>query len=445
VTLRALIELGAAALSRAGVKVWEICASEDLVASVEAMDGEVHAEEHTRDRSIGFRVIDGGVGFAALSEASERAIDRAVEAAIAEARLVRPTKLDSFAGAAGPPPGAPFLDPRATGRPRPLLAESALALESRALRENRSVARVRPASVTEVVSTMLLRTSSGLVLEERQSRAFATIGAVAEGQGDNQMAYASSSAACVEALELEKVAVRAAERAGMRLGAGTFKTAVVPVLLDPEVVAELLEVLLSALAGDAIERGASFLAKGIGAPVVSPAITIVDRPHDRTLDGACWFDGEGLSTADCTLIEAGVVTSILDDLESASRAGRKALGHADRSSALGRPHPGAHGPHLLGGTEPLEALMRAAAGGLYVHELSGTHTINEVTGALSLGASGWRIEGGALGSPVEGVTIAGSLLELLGGQPRLSREVEIHSGTSVPALLLGEVQVASAE
>jgi len=37
-----------------------------------------------------------------------------------------------------------------------------------------------------------------------------------------------------------------------------------------------------------------------------------------------------------------------------------------------------------------------------VRALSGTHTMNEVTGELSLGATGWVIRGGALAEPVEG-------------------------------------------
>ena len=113
-----------------------------------------------------------------------------------------------------------------------------------------------------------------------------------------------------------------------------------------------------------------------------------------------------------------------------------------RASALHRLTASAHGPHLLPGGESNEALLAAAEGGLYVAELSGTHTLNEVTGEISLGASGWAIKGGATAAPVEGVTVAGSLLEWLSAA-RPGKEPEIVSGVSVPALLIPEAQVVS--
>jgi PmbA protein len=102
-----------------------------------------------------------------------------------------------------------------------------------------------------------------------------------------------------------------------------------------------------------------------------------------------------------------------------------------------------HGLAVSPGVRSLEALCARARGGLYVEELSGTHTMNEVTGELSLGCSGWVLRGGERAEPFEGATLAGTLLRLLGDGVELSMEREVVDDARVPAVLLEDVPVAS--
>src|SRR2546426_9885303 len=67
---------------------------------------------------------------------------------------------------------------------------------------------------------------------------------------------------------------------------------------------------------------------------------------------------------------------------------------------------------LLPGTTPPEELIGSVKGGLYVTELIG-FGVNGVTGDYSRGAAGLWIEDGRLAFPVEEVTVAGNLLEML--------------------------------
>jgi PmbA protein len=172
-------------------------------------------------------------------------------------------------------------------------------------------------------------------------------------------------------------------------------------------------------------------------------LTLVDDPRDGSLDGACLFDGEGLTTYEKALVDRGRAKAALDDRETARRSGRAPNAQAVRARASDRPVPGVHSLVLRPGTISKEDLLGSAEGGLYVHELSGTHTVNEVTGELSLGAKGWRVTGRALGSPVEGVTVSGRLLDLLSGSLSLSRETRRLGAFLVPMILIGDVQVSS--
>jgi PmbA protein len=106
--------------------------------------------------------------------------------------------------------------------------------------------------------------------------------------------------------------------------------------------------------------------------------------------------------------------------------------------------PGVHNVIVLPGDHHLEALIRRAEGGLFVHELSGTHTINEVTGELSFGATGWAIRGGARREPFDGATVSGTLLELLSGPIHPSSDTRRVGSFRGPAILVESVQVSAA-
>lgn len=441
--IEAALDRATEALGRAGVRRFEICAEEVVSAGVEARDGVIYVVERAIDRAMGIRVLEGGIGFVGLSEPEPRDIEEAIQDALAEARRSRSAAIADFAPPTGlsVPPDA-FFDPRATGRVRPALLEAVLDLEARTLAASPEVVRVRPARIDEHVGRTAIRTGAGLDLRSRWSRAAASAGAVAEDDEDAQSAYGATSASCLAALDLGTAAREGGEAASRLLGASPMRTARLPVIFGPEAVADLLEALVGALDAERVERGTSFFAGGLGQQILDAALTLVDDPWDGELDGACPFDGEGMPTTRKSLVARGVLQVWLDDRDSAARGGRAPNAQSVRDGAGTRPGPGIHTLVVAPGTEPLSGLLSVAEGGLYVHDLSGTHTVNEVTGELSLGARGWSIRGGAWADPVEGVTVSGTLPSLLSRGLVLSREARAVGAYRVPAMLVDGVQVA---
>jgi PmbA protein len=437
-------------LTKAGVARWELAADETTHAAVEAMDGKVHVVERSFERTLGIRILERGIGFAGLTDpADDAAIEEAIEAAKAEAIRARPAAISDFAAASGGGAkrlGPDFFDERATGEVRAILEPFALELEAIALAAGKQIRRVRPARIEEQRGRTAIRTSAGADLEDAHTRAFASVGAVAEADDgeEAQSAFGMDSAPAIELLELTKIAHRAADDATRLLGAGSFRTARVPVIFGYDATAELIALLIGALEGDRIERSASFLAKALDTQAIHEALTIIDDPHDPSLDASAWFDGEALPTQKLALFDRGTMKHVLDDRDSAARAGRLPTAHAVRGSANAKPHPGVHNILVAPGRDVLDSLFRRAEGGLYVHELSGTHTMNEVTGELSLGATGWAIQGGAPAHAVEGATVAGTLLAMLSSPMSLSAETKRIGPFRVPAMLIEEVQVSAA-
>lgn len=79
--------------------------------------------------------------------------------------------------------------------------------------------------------------------------------------------------------------------------------------------------------------------------------------------------------------------------------------------------------------------------GFYVTELIG-FGVNTVTGDYSRGAAGMWIENGELTYPVEEVTIAGNLAEMLNHIEMVGSDLEFRSALASPTLLISGLTVA---
>ena len=70
--------------------------------------------------------------------------------------------------------------------------------------------------------------------------------------------------------------------------------------------------------------------------------------------------------------------------------------------------------------------------------------VNLVTGDYSRGAAGLWIDRGELAYPVEEVTIAGNLRDMLAGIEMVGNDLVFRSATSAPTVKVGRMTVAGA-
>jgi len=236
---------------------------------------------------------------------------------------------------------------------------------------------------------------------------------------------------------------KAAERALRRLGAKRVKTCEAPVIFDPFTAPSLLGQLVGCLSGYSIYREASFLASRMGEQIAAESITVIDDGRLPGGLGSKPFDGEGLPTRRNVIVERGVLKTWLLDTYSGRKLGLPSTGNASRGAGSG-PGVGSTNLWIEPSSEPgrsLDDIIADTERGLLVTELIGMG-FNPTTGDYSRGAAGLWIEGGEIRHPVEEITIASKLADMLAGIDRVGSELIWRGRTACPPLRIAQMTIA---
>ncbi|MEE9554459.1 MAG: TldD/PmbA family protein [candidate division Zixibacteria bacterium] len=238
----------------------------------------------------------------------------------------------------------------------------------------------------------------------------------------------------------ENIGRIAAERAVRMLGAKTPGTARVPVVFDQITGTAVLGGLLAAVDGDAVFKKATCLTDKLGQDIASPLVTLIDDGTLKKGLASSPFDGEGLQTGRREIISRGNLKSYLYDVYTARKAGTVSTANAQRDNSS-LPSIGSYNFYMQSGDSDFERIIESVESGLYLTGLMGSGT-NPVTGDFSLGASGIWIEKGKLAYPVEGVTVASNLLEILKNIDMVGNDLEFQGPVSCPTFRVAEMTVS---
>ncbi|MGH2637567.1 MAG: TldD/PmbA family protein, partial [Actinomycetota bacterium] len=386
----------------------EAYAEESRRTEVEARKGEVEGLTSAESRGLGVRVISGGrLGFAYAADPSLEEVRRTMDLARQNAALATPDEHNALpeAGSYDPIDGL-YFEEQATMPPDRKVAV-ALGLERVATSSDRRVTKIEHCSFGDAVGRAAIASTSGVSAEFERTGCWCVAVALAEQDGDTQTGFSFQVAHRVADLDPDGIAREAVERAARMLGAAKPATQRVPVLLDPFAASSFLGVLAGALSAEAVQKGRSLFAELVGERVGAEAFTLVD--DGRLLQGpaAAPFDDEGVPTGRTELITRGELTGFLHNTYTARRGGTTSTGNADRAGYRSTPGVGATNFYVEPGARAFADLLRSAEGGVLIQDVSGVHSgANPISGEFSVGATGLRISGGALGEPVREMTIA---------------------------------------
>jgi PmbA protein len=282
--------------------------------------------------------------------------------------------------------------------------------------------------------------SLGFVGSYRSSYCAGSVAPIAQDGGMQRDYWYSVARRSAGLEDPEAVGRKAAERALRKLHARKVSTCRVPVVFDPETARSLLGHVFEAVRGDSIYRSASFLTGKLGQRVATERVTVLDDGLRPGGFGSRPFDDEGIAASATSVIENGVLQNYLLNCYTARKLNLKTTGNATRGIA-GPPVVGPKNFYLAAGTHSPEQILASVSNGFYVTELIG-FGVNVVTGDYSRGASGLWIENGKLTYPVEEVTIAGNLAEMLNQIEAIGSDLEFRSAFAAPTLLVGGLTVA---
>ena len=415
--------------------------SEGSGLSVSVRRGRLENVERNRDKSLGVTVFVGQRrGNASSSDFSRAALEQTVKAAYDIARFT----------AEDPAAGLPDAEDLATAaeaardldlfHPWALDADAAAALAKRAedaaFATDRRVTNSEGAGVSAQQSHFFAGNTRGFRGGYASSRHSISVSPIAgRGAGMQRDAWYSSMRDAGELASPEAVGRYAAERALSRLHARKVGTCEVPVLFENTLAAGLMGTYVQATSGGALYRKASFLLDSLGKPVLAPHLDLDEDPHEPKGKASAPFDDEGVRTQRRRIVDAGVVQSYFLSSYSARKLGMRSNGHAGGSQNLRL------ASRLTAPGDDLNAMIRKLHRGLFVTELMG-QGVNYVTGDYSRGAAGFWVEGGEIVHPVQEVTIAGNLKQMLQGIQALGADAYTAGGKTVGSLLIGRMTLA---
>jgi PmbA protein len=438
---------------KAGATDAEAVAREGDEFSVNVRMGEVETLKESGSRGLGLRVFLGRrSGSASTSDLTVEGIRQLVEGALALARV---TEEDPFAGL--PETGEfgavqdnlhlYFDDVYSLGGAERI--EWARRTEAAALAVDPRITNSDGGSFDAATGRKALANSRGFVGSYRTSYAGVAAAPLAK-DADGRMqrdGWWSSARRLSDVDSPESVGQEAARRTVRRLGARRVATQSVPIIFAPETARTLIGSVFEAASGDAIWRGASFLAGKLGEAIAAPGLTIVD---DNTMllptgvggFGTSPFDDEGLPSQRTMVVENGVLRNYLLNTYTARKLGMRSTHNAARGLA-GAPGVGCGNLFLVPGEISAEKIIGAVTAGLYVTSLMGFGT-NMVTGDYSRGATGLWIENGQLTHAVEEITIAGNLAEMLRNVTAIGNDLKFRGSVASPTLRIDGMTIAGA-
>jgi PmbA protein len=258
-------------------------------------------------------------------------------------------------------------------------------------------------------------------------------------QGDDFLwfgEYRSSWANDIDYEDLKREVIRLFEWSKQTVG---MTTGSYPVIFAPGEVGHLTRPFIASLNGKPVTRGISPLEEKIGQQLLDPRVTLID---DGTLPrevSSAPFDREGVPTQRNVLIDQGVPTTILADLETAKQLGTKSTGNG---SGRG-PEP--HRVILLPGDRSLEGLIAGIDLGVIIFSTMGAWTGNPFSGNVSgTIALGLKIVNGEIAGRVKNCMFSMNSFKhfkdhLIG----FSKETKSTRGASYPYVALDDVVITT--
>jgi PmbA protein len=403
---------------------------------VDVRDGKFEGSEDNDSFGVSFTAY---IGKQSASESghrrSRKELRELVERVVSTARLAPPDQYKGLPDAdqmlsARDVKDFDLLDASLAKVSRKKATELALRAEAAAFAFDPRASISNGGSYAQATSKSVYANSRGFVSTNRSGWCRLNVGVIAVSGDEKQTGGWGSVKRYLEELDTpENLGRLAAQEAVEKLNGRRVKSQVVPLVVSRQMAARLLSYFAQAASGGNLYTRQSFLLDKIGQQVAHPDISIIDNPHvPRALGSRAWSD-HGMPTVPRDIVKNGVLLNYFMDLYSSRRLGVKPNGGSSSNLCI------------VAGTLSPEEIVASVDNGLFLQEVSG-HGFNSTNGNISFSATGQWIEKGKKAFPVNGITIAGNLLEMFQSIEAVGNDLIWDGSTVAPTLKFKSIAVA---
>ncbi|MFW6140521.1 MAG: TldD/PmbA family protein [Acidobacteriota bacterium] len=409
--------------------------------SVEVRNGDIETVQEASSSGVGFRVLKNkAMAFSYSNDMSEKALEETLTRAVRFAESTSPDENNVLPSEKGETKVENLYDPEIGKVSMDKKISMAKQVEKLAMKDER-ITKSGGSGFSEAEGEVFLANSNGLSKSYKSSVCSFGVYVVAEkGEQKSSGGEYCSRRFFKDLKPAEEVAEKAAKDAYEMLDPQMVQTQKADVIFDTDVSRAVLGGILSAVNGERVLQGASFLRDKMDQKIGAELITIIDDGTRAKGLGSQPFDGEGVPTQKRTLVEKGMLRGFMYNTIVAKRAGKQSTGNASRRSYRSVPGIGSHNFYMVNGDTSPQEIIKSTKRGLWLKSVTG-YGINPVNGNFSGGASGFWIENGRVVFPVKGLTIAGNAFDMLNNMDVLGNDLDLKQSLTAPTFRIKNMQI----
>ena len=300
------------------------------------------------------------------------------------------------------------------------------------------------ASVSRSVSTLSLMNSRGGSASYTKSSFSAFVGG-ALIKGTDMLFLGDGTRACSPITDPDSLADSVLTQLEYGRHVAPPATGEMSVVFTPRGVAgALLSPLMAGFNGKSVLQGSSPLVDKLGEKLLDERFSLWDDPTLPMVPGSRMCDDEGVPSARMPLVNKGVVSNFLYDLQTAGQAGTKSTGNSHRSlNSL--PSPGVSVSLVSQGDVSFQEMIADIKDGIVVERLLGAGQGNTLSGDFNANVLlGYRVENGKITGRLKNTVISGNVYTVLRDLQGLGNDATWVGGSlQTPSIYCANVSVAT--
>lgn len=262
---------------------------------------------------------------------------------------------------------------------------------------------------------------------------------------DGDMLFVGDSqSSCHPLLDFKTIADEVTWQLDLAKREAAVSTGTMPIIFTPRGVASaLIAPLILAFNGKMALDGASPLKDAQGKQLFDRKFSLWDNPLLPYQPASRPCDDEGVPSQQNSLIDNGVVSQFLYDLQTAALANTQSTGSGNRHGGLPSPSPSSL--IIDEGDVSLEEMIKNMKHGLVIDQLIGAEQGNLFSGAFSGNVLlGYKVDEGEVVGRVKDTMVSGNIYQILKQLEAVGQEARwIGSFLRTPCLLCSGLSVAT--